>query len=424
MAGETGSGKTTQLPKICLELGRRSIGHTQPRRIAARTVAERIAEELGTELGDLVGYQVRFTRQGIPGHPAQGDDRRRAAGRDRPRPGASPLRHDHHRRGPRAQPQHRLPARLPPAADRPRGPISRSSSPRPPSTPSGSPRTSPTDDGTPAPIIEVVGPDLSGRDALPPAAGRRRGRPGGRIVDAVARAEQPSAAATSWSSCPANGRSATRPRRSTGCSCAPPRCCRCTPGCPPPSSTGSSPPTRPPDRAGHQRGRDLADRAGHPLRGRRRHGPDLALLGPDQGAAAADRADLPGLGQSAGRPLRPGGARACASGCTARRTSLSRPEFTEPEILRTNLASVILQMAAGRARATIADFPFVEAPDRSQVTDGLRLLDRAGGARRPGERGPAPADRRRSAAGRDAGGSAAGPDAAGGPSARAACARC
>ncbi|HRK45317.1 MAG TPA: ATP-dependent RNA helicase HrpA, partial [Nocardioides sp.] len=64
VAGETGSGKTTQLPKICLELGRgagRMIGHTQPRRIAARSVAERIAAELGTELGDLVGYQVRFT---------------------------------------------------------------------------------------------------------------------------------------------------------------------------------------------------------------------------------------------------------------------------------------------------------------------------------------------------------------------------
>ncbi|GAB7006883.1 ATP-dependent RNA helicase HrpA [Nocardioides sp. AN3] len=61
VAGETGSGKTTQLPKICLELGRTMIGHTQPRRIAARSVAERIAEELGTELGDLVGYQVRFT---------------------------------------------------------------------------------------------------------------------------------------------------------------------------------------------------------------------------------------------------------------------------------------------------------------------------------------------------------------------------
>ncbi|HEY6932087.1 MAG TPA: ATP-dependent RNA helicase HrpA [Marmoricola sp.] len=64
VAGETGSGKTTQLPKICLALGRGRkgrIGHTQPRRIAARSVAERIAEELGTELGDLVGYQVRFT---------------------------------------------------------------------------------------------------------------------------------------------------------------------------------------------------------------------------------------------------------------------------------------------------------------------------------------------------------------------------
>src|SRR4051794_11197484 len=64
VAGETGSGKTTQLPKICLELGRGAkamIGHTQPRRIAARSVAERIADELGTELGDLVGYQVRFT---------------------------------------------------------------------------------------------------------------------------------------------------------------------------------------------------------------------------------------------------------------------------------------------------------------------------------------------------------------------------
>ncbi len=64
VAGETGSGKSTQLPKICLELGRGvtgQIGHTQPRRLAARTVAERIAAELGTELGTAVGYKVRFT---------------------------------------------------------------------------------------------------------------------------------------------------------------------------------------------------------------------------------------------------------------------------------------------------------------------------------------------------------------------------
>ncbi|BBY81298.1 ATP-dependent RNA helicase HrpA [Mycolicibacterium pulveris] len=66
VAGETGSGKTTQLPKICLELGRGvrgTIGHTQPRRLAARTVAQRIADELGSPLGDAIGYTVRFTDQ-------------------------------------------------------------------------------------------------------------------------------------------------------------------------------------------------------------------------------------------------------------------------------------------------------------------------------------------------------------------------
>ncbi|MBD8475227.1 ATP-dependent RNA helicase HrpA [Pseudomonas sp. CFBP 8770] len=66
IAGETGSGKTTQLPKICLEMGRGQhglIAHTQPRRIAARSVASRVAEELATPLGGLVGYQVRFEDQ-------------------------------------------------------------------------------------------------------------------------------------------------------------------------------------------------------------------------------------------------------------------------------------------------------------------------------------------------------------------------
>jgi ATP-dependent helicase HrpA len=69
VAGETGSGKTTQIPKICLELGRGvrgMIGHTQPRRIAARTVAERVAEELDTPLGEAVGWKVRFTDQVDP----------------------------------------------------------------------------------------------------------------------------------------------------------------------------------------------------------------------------------------------------------------------------------------------------------------------------------------------------------------------
>ena len=115
VAGETGSGKTTQLPKICLELGRGirgTIGHTQPRRLAARTVAQRIADELGTSLGDAVGYTVRFTDQasdrtlvklmtdGILLAEIQRDRRL--------------LRYDTLilDEGARAQPQHRLPTRV------------------------------------------------------------------------------------------------------------------------------------------------------------------------------------------------------------------------------------------------------------------------------------------------------------------------
>ncbi|MGC6744377.1 hypothetical protein ACP0HM_04720 [Escherichia coli] len=99
VAGETGSGKTTQLPKICMELGRGIkglIGHTQPRRPAARTVANRIAEELKTEPGGCIGYKVRFSdhvsdntmvklmTDGIP------------AGGDPARPPADAVRHHHY----------------------------------------------------------------------------------------------------------------------------------------------------------------------------------------------------------------------------------------------------------------------------------------------------------------------------------------
>jgi ATP-dependent helicase HrpA len=74
VSGETGSGKTTQLPKICLALGRGLgaggtglIGHTQPRRIAASATGRRIAEELGTPFGEVVGYKIRFTDNLSPG---------------------------------------------------------------------------------------------------------------------------------------------------------------------------------------------------------------------------------------------------------------------------------------------------------------------------------------------------------------------
>ena len=78
VAGATGSGKTTQLPKMCLELGRTAIAHTQPRRLAARTIAERIAEELGDEVGGIVGYRVRFTDK-IGKDTHRVDDRRHPA---------------------------------------------------------------------------------------------------------------------------------------------------------------------------------------------------------------------------------------------------------------------------------------------------------------------------------------------------------
>ena len=121
VAGETGSGKTTQLPKLCLELGRGlegMIAHTQPRRLAARTVAERIASELGTELGGAVGYAVRFTDRSRPETRLRLMTDGLLRRRDPARPHAAPLRHGDRRRGARAQPQHRLPAR-PPRADPP-----------------------------------------------------------------------------------------------------------------------------------------------------------------------------------------------------------------------------------------------------------------------------------------------------------------
>ena len=69
VCGETGSGKTTQIPKICLQMGRGitgKIAHTQPRRLAARSVAARIAEELNSELGQSVGYKIRFNDRSKP----------------------------------------------------------------------------------------------------------------------------------------------------------------------------------------------------------------------------------------------------------------------------------------------------------------------------------------------------------------------
>ncbi len=335
VAGETGSGKTTQLPKICLELGRGirgTIGHTQPRRLAARTVAQRIADELGTPLGDAVGYTVRFTDQasdrtlvklmtdGILLAEIQRDRRllrydtlildeaherslnvdfllglsaRAAAPQARPQGD----RHvgDHRARAVRRS--LRRSRTWAPAVGRrssrcPGGPIRSKSgtghwkSPRRRHQVMTIPTTPTTRSSAPRCVTRPR------RSSTPSVSWRRSRR------------------ATCWCSCPGSAKSATPQKHCAVLSTCTPRCCRSTPGCQQPSSREVfAAAHRPPSRARHQRRRDVADRAGHPLRRRPRHRTDLAVQPPDQGAAAADRADLAGVGRAAGGPLGPHRAR-------------------------------------------------------------------------------------------------------------------
>ena len=107
------------------------------------------------------------------------------------------------------------------------------------------------------------------------------------------------------------------------------------------------------------------------------HGADLPVLAAQQGAATADRTDLAGLRRAAGRALRPGRRRHLHPAVLARTTSPARPAFTDPEIARTSLASVILQMAS-LDLGDIAVFPFLDPPDRRQITDGITVLTELG----------------------------------------------
>ena len=316
LCGETGSGKTTQLPKICLELGRGvagMIGHTQPRRIAARSVATRIAEELQTPLGHAVGYKVRFSdhtrpetyvklmTDGILLAETQGD--RFLDAYD------TIIIDEAHERSLNIDFLLGYLKQLLP--QRPDLKLIITSATIDPQRFSKHFGDCADDRG--------LGPDVPGRGALPAAAergpgrGRRRDAPGHprRGGRAVARRGR----ATCWSSCPASGRSARRPRRCASTTRRGWRSCRCTRGSAPTEQMRRLPAARQAaDRAGDQRGRDVADGAGHPVRDRPRLRPAQPVQPADEGAAAADRADQPGQRRPAQGPLRPGRARASASG--------------------------------------------------------------------------------------------------------------
>ena len=227
------------------------IGHTQPRRLAARTWpsdrrgARRRARRTpsatrsASPTRSATATLVKLMTDGILLAELQRDRR------------AAALRHDHHRRGPRAQPQHRLPPRLPQAAAAPPARPQGRSSPRRPSTPSASPRHFGRDVRTGRRGVRA---DLPGRGALPPArrasrdADGRRPRPSVDQITGHLRRRRRAVAreprrATSSCSCPASARSATPPTPCARCDLPRHRGrCRSTPGCRRPSSTGCSPP--------------------------------------------------------------------------------------------------------------------------------------------------------------------------------------
>ena len=323
VAGETGSGKTTQLPKICLELGRGvegPIGHTQPRRIAARAVAERIAEELTPSSGRR-RLQGALHRPIERRHPGQGDDRRHPARRDRSAIAScgATTRSSSTRRTSAASTSTSSSATSSSCCRD--GRTSRSSSRRRPSTRSDSRSTSTTPRSSRCPGARIPSRCATGRSpttmrttirepaidqaSATPSRSSCRDRPGRHTRVPLRRAGDP------------------RRRRCAAQTAAPltPRSCRCTRGCRPPSSIGSSQPHRAPRRARHERRRDLPDRSRHPVRRRPGTGPHLAVQRADQGAAPADRADLARPAPTSARDAAAGSRTASASGCTPRRTS-------------------------------------------------------------------------------------------------------
>ena len=247
VAGETGSGKSTQLPKLCLELGRGVdglIGHTQPRRVAARTIAERVADELGSTIGGDVGYSVRF------------DDRVRDGTLVRVMTDGILLAELHRDRELRRydtliiDEAHERSLNV----DFILGYLRQLLPRRPDLKVIVTSATIDTArfarhfarDGVDAPVVEVTGRTYPVEVRYRPYGDEVEGSVDRRdqvqaISDAVRRAGR--ASATRSCSCPASGRSTTPPTSCAAATSTTPRCCRCTPGCRRRSSTASSSPT-------------------------------------------------------------------------------------------------------------------------------------------------------------------------------------
>ena len=388
VAGETGSGKTTQLPKICLELGRRSIGHTQPRRIAARTVAERIAEELQTSIGALVGYQVRFTRLSS-----------RATRLKVMTDGVllAEIAHDRDLRRYDTiiiDEAHERSLNI----DFLLGYLRQLLGRRPELKVVVTSATIDTErfaehfaspDGTPAPIIQVSGrtypvevryrplldPDsdkpgeadqisgiteavkelsqLGGGDILVFLSGEREIRDTAEAISGLGLRSTEVLPLYARLSAAEQHRVFSKPGAGKGVGSGPRRIVLAT-------NVAETSLTVPGIRYVVDAGTARISRYSPRTKVQR-----LPIEPISQASA----------NQRAGRCGR------VAPGVCIRlydeEDYLGRPEFTEPEILRTNLASVILQMTAADLGA-IGSFPFVEAPDNSQITDGLRLLEELG----------------------------------------------
>ncbi|HEX2856558.1 MAG TPA: ATP-dependent RNA helicase HrpA [Propionibacteriaceae bacterium] len=385
VAGETGSGKTTQLPKMCLELGRRSIAHTQPRRIAARSVAERLAEELEVPLGDVVGYQVRFTRR------TSRDTRIKVMtdgvllaeishDRDLRRYDTIIIDEAHER----SLNIDFLLGYLKQLLDRrPELKVIVTSA-----TIDTARFSAHFDD---APIIEVSGRTYPVEIRYRPLAGDGDD---GEVPASGEAVDQVEGICRAVAELPPSGDilvflSGEREIR---------------------------------DAAEGLAAMDLRDTEILPLFARLSAAEQHRVFTPHPGRrivlatnVAETSLTVPGIRyvvdpgtarisrysartkvqrlpiepvSQASANQRAGRCGRVAPGICIRLYSQedfeARPEFTEPEILRTNLASVILQMAEARL-GDIADFPFVEPPDRTQIGDGLRLLDELG-ALQPGHR--------------------------------------